>query len=242
MGYKQTVATAKARQLKLKAVTGGGITGRSLPSLNGARTSAKALLLLTFGLLLGVARAQAATQPESADGAQKGAGASAHMLPADCVQRMVEWFSRGSDGAHATLLAGIATLGLVITTGTVACGLAAWLCGVGWRAARGPGAQPTSQCTTGREDNRTLAGCSRTRNPQHKSGGGGETDITRQRADPTLSEPPTLDGAYRYGPSDGNGGGGGPVLAHRVDRVAGPDDTLSKSLDVSSLTLDTAHH
>ena len=97
MGYKQTVATAKARQLKLKAVTGGGITGRSLPFLNGARTSAKALLLLTFGLLLGVARAQAATQPESADGAQKGAGASAHMLPADCVQRKREG-DRGREG------------------------------------------------------------------------------------------------------------------------------------------------
>ena len=98
----------------------------------------------------------------------------------------------------------------------VACGLAVWLCGVGWRHAQGPVARAGGQSYAEREDHRTRSGSSRTRNPQRKGYGAGETEVVTNGADPTLSEPPTLDGAYRYGPSDGNGGGGGPVLAHRA--------------------------
>ena len=53
----------------------------------------------------------------------------------------------------------------------------------------------------------------------------GETDIYVHGADPTLSEPPTLDGAERYRRSDGTNGGGGPVLAHRAARTTGEQVT-----------------
>ena len=42
------------------------------------------------------------------------------MTSTDCVQRMVQWISRVNEGANTTLLAGIATLGLVISSGMVA--------------------------------------------------------------------------------------------------------------------------
>ena len=84
----------------------------------------------------------------------------------DCVQRMLRWVTQSHGGNNVTIVASIATLGLVISTGLVACGLAVWLCGVGWRAARGPGAQPSDQPSVGREDSRTRVECSRTRNPQ----------------------------------------------------------------------------
>ena len=58
---------------------------------------------------------------------------------------MLRWVTQSHGGNNVTIVASIATLGLVISTGLVACGLAVWLCGVGWRAARGPGAQPSDQ-------------------------------------------------------------------------------------------------
>ena len=147
--------------------------------------------------------------------------------PEGCYQRMLQWLEERTDKSNATLLATM--LGISISSSLATSGLAVWLCGVGRRAARGPGARPTGRSAVEREDHRNHATCPRTRNPQRKGGFVGETDIYDHGADPTLSEPPTLDGAYRYGPSDGNGGGGGPVLAHRVDRVAGPDDTHAHS-------------
>ena len=145
------------------------------------------------------------------------------MTSTDCVQRMVQWISRVNEGANTTLLAGIATLGLVISSGMVACGLAVWLCGVGWRHAQGPVARAGGQSYAEREDHRTRSGSSRTRNPQRKGCGVGETEVVTNGADPTLSEPPTLDGAERYRRSDGTNGGGGPVLAHRAVHATGTD-------------------
>ena len=142
----------------------------------------------------------------------------------DCFQFVARWMAHlndGSAGAGATLLAGIATLGLVISTGMVACGLAVWLCGVGWRHAQGQVAHATNQPRADREDPRTRTACPRTRNPQRKGGGAGETDGTYHSADPTLSEPPILDGATLYRYKDGTAGGGGPVLAHRAARATG---------------------
>ena len=69
---------------------------------------------------------------ESSGGAEEAVPQT--MTSTDCVQRMVQWISRVNEGTNATLLAGIATLGLVISSGMVACSLAVWLCGVGWAA------------------------------------------------------------------------------------------------------------
>ena len=103
----------------------------------------------------------------------------------DCVQRMLRWVTQSHGGNNVTIVASIATLGLVISTGLVACGLAVWLCGVGWRAARGPGAQPSDQPSVGREDSRTRVECSRTRNPQRKGSGAGM--FVRSRRTPTTA-------------------------------------------------------
>ena len=104
---------------------------------------------------------------------KEGSGGTGEAVPqtmtsTDCVQRMVQWIARVNEGTNATLLAGIATLGLVISSGMVACGLAVWLCGVGWRHAQGPVARAGSQPGAEREDHRTRTGSSRTRNPQRK--------------------------------------------------------------------------
>ena len=57
---------------------------------------------------------------------------------------------------------------MTISSSLVASGLAVWLCGVGWRAAHGPGAQSTCQPAVEREDHRNHETCPRTRNPQRK--------------------------------------------------------------------------
>ena len=169
-------------------------------------------------------KSDASARPDKTGEYQEGSGGTEEpgpqtMTSTDCVQRMVQWISRVNEGANTTLLAGIATLGLVISSGMVACGLAVWLCGVGWRHAQGPVARAGAQSYSEREDHRTRAGSSRTRNPQRKGYSVGETEVVTNGADPTLSEPPTLDGAERYRRSDGTNGGGGPVLAHRAART-----------------------
>ena len=116
--------------------------------------------------------------------------------PEGCYQRMLRWLDGRDENKNATLLAMV--LGMTISSSLVASGLAVWLCGVGWRAAHGPGAHPSCQSTAEREDHRNHATCPRTRNPQRKGGYVGETDIYDHGADPTLSEPPTLDGASAY--------------------------------------------
>ena len=51
----------------------------------------------------------------------------------------LQWVVQLHDSSNVALLAGITTLGLVTMSVMVACGLAAWLCGVGLRTARGQG-------------------------------------------------------------------------------------------------------
>ena len=137
-------------------------------------------------------------------------------------QRMLQWLEERTDKSNATLLATM--LGISISSSLATSGLAVWLCGVGRRAARGPGAQPTGRSAVEREDHRNHATCPRTRNPQRKGGYVVETDIYVHGADPTLIEPPTLDVAERYRRSDGTDGGGGPALAHRAARTTGEGD------------------
>ena len=103
-------------------------------------------------------------------------------------------------------------------------------CAFQLRTAQGPvaraGGQPGPRRE--REDHRTRSGSSRTRNPQRKGYGAGETEVVTNGADPTLSEPPTLDGANGYRTRDGSHGGGGPVLAHRAVHATGTDHTKSQ--------------
>ena len=86
--------------------------------------------------------------------------------PEGCYQRMLQWLDGRDENKNATLLAMV--LGMTISSSLVASGLAVWLCGVGWRAAHGPGAQSTCQPAVEREDHRNHATCPRTRNPQRK--------------------------------------------------------------------------
>ena len=60
--------------------------------------------------------------------------------PLDCTRRVSQWVVQLHGSSNVALLAGITTLGLVTMSVMVACGLAAWLCGVGLRTARGQGA------------------------------------------------------------------------------------------------------
>ena len=115
-------------------------------------------------------------------------------ITAHCMRRVLQWVVQLHDSSNVALLAGITTLGLVTMSVMVACGLAAWLCGVGLRTARGQGAPCNGRPAAEREDNRTHAGGPRTRNPQRKGYGAGM--FVRSYADncpdPILSEPPTL--------------------------------------------------
>ena len=72
--------------------------------------------------------------------------------PEGCYQRMLQWLDGRDENKNATLIAMV--LGMTISSSLVASGLAVWLCGVGWRAAHGPGAQPTCQPAVEREDHR----------------------------------------------------------------------------------------